>query len=122
MERVARKQLGDTALAIVARERLPSVLAVVHGRGFGPMARVFDPGRGALAGQLQRAGLPVPPDVDRDAADRVVLGITAPGHAARIGDTLLQAGAAAVFVACKGREGVPPAVIEAEGAAAAPGA
>jgi len=113
VESVGRTQPGDTALGIVAREALPAVLAAIHRRGYGPMARVFDPARGALDGQLRRAGLPVPPETDRAPTDRVVLGITAPGHAARIGDAMLQAGAAAVFVACKGREGVPPAVVAA---------
>lgn len=96
--------VGDTTIGVIPRDRLADVLALIHRGGYGPMARVFDPIRGALAGQLDRAGLPDLPE-SVTSGDVVVLGVTAPGHAARVGAALLGGGALAVYVTNKGRAG-----------------
>jgi hypothetical protein len=94
--------VGDTVIGVVGRDRLGSVLAAVHGGGFGPLARVFDPARGTLAGQLARAGLPLPPEADEADPATVLLAVTAPGRAARVADAMSRGGARRVYATARG--------------------
>lgn len=125
MGRGERRSVGDTALGVVQRGRLSALLAALHAGGLGPQARVFDPARGDVAAQLQRANLPVPPEVSAGDADPkddlVVVGVAAPGRAARAAETMLLVAAARVYVTTRGATAFaqPLAGLE-EGADAAP--
>jgi hypothetical protein len=111
MERTGRNEAGDTAIGVISRNALPGVLALVHGGGFGPLARVFDSSRGSVAGQLERAGFPVPPEAASPGPDLIVLGVTAPGRAVRAGEAMLRGGARSVYVTTRLRgDGVRGAV------------
>lgn len=101
---------GDTVIAAVERDRLGSVLAAVHGGGFGPLARVFDPARGPLAGQLSRAGLPLPPEAENPDGATVLLAVTAPGRAIRVADAMASGGAHRVYVTARGASARLPLV------------
>ena len=98
----AGTSVGDTVIGVVGRERLGSVLSAIHGGGFGPLARVFDPARGPLAGQLARAGLPLPPEAREADPATVLLAVTAPGRAARVADAMSRGGAHRVYVTARG--------------------
>lgn len=97
-----RTTAGDTVIAVVERDRLPAVLAAIHRAGFGPLARVFDPARGPLGEQLRRAGLPLPPDIERPDAPTVVLAVTAPGRAGHAAETAAGGGATGIYVTTRG--------------------
>jgi hypothetical protein len=118
--RAATTVIGDTTLGVIHRDRLPDVLAVIHRSGYGPMARVFDPARGPVAAQLERAGFPAPPECAASGQELVVLGVTAPGKAARIGVALMDAGAVAVYVTTRGKTSGPLSPVGVEQAAPAP--
>lgn len=94
---------GDTVIGVVPREALAAVLAAVHRGGFGPLARLFDPDRGPLDGQLRRAGLPAPAEASSQDRATVLLAVTAPGRAALVGDAISRAGAVRVYVTARGR-------------------
>ncbi len=102
--------VGDTVIAVVERDHLGGVLAAVHGGGYGPLARVFDPARGPLAGQLSRAGLPVPPEAENPGGTIVLLAVTAPGRAVRVADAMATGGAQRVYVTARGASDRPPLV------------
>lgn len=110
MEGQPQAPVGDTVIAAVARDQLGSVLAAMHGGGFGPLARVFDPARGPLAGQLARAGLPLPPEAENPDGTTVLLAVTAPGRAVRVADALATGGARRVYVTARGTSAAPPLV------------
>jgi len=94
---------GDTVIGVVPREALAAVLSAVHRGGFGPLARLFDPERGPLDGQLRRAGLPAPAEAASSDRATVLLAVTAPGRAALVGDAISRAGAVRVYVTARGR-------------------
>lgn len=114
--------VGDTVIAAVGRDQLGSVLAAVHGGGFGPLARVFDPARGPLAGQLTRAGLPLPPEAENPDGATVLLAVTAPGRAIRVADAMATGGARRVYVTTRGASSRVPLVHPQEPAAGERGA
>lgn len=93
---------GDAVVALFTRDALPRGLAALHGTGRGHLARVLDAGRGDLAAQLQRAGVPPElglPDLGPDAA---VVVVNATAQADAVGDLLLGAGAREVRVVARG--------------------
>jgi ribosomal protein L2 len=96
----------DTVIAVVERSRLSGLLTVIHRAGHGPHARVLDPARGSLAGQLERAGVTGQEGLVAQATQAVVVLIHAPGRTAAIADLLQRAGAQQVVPV---RRGVPAA-------------
>ena len=81
--------MQDTVVAGVVSEQLPEVLVGIHRGGFGSAARVLDPRRGSVAGQLHRAGYRVPAELDASPHLAVLL-IHAPGKAEFISNCLHQ--------------------------------
>jgi hypothetical protein len=94
---------GDAVIAVVARERLSAVLTAIHRGGQGHNARVLDPARGDLRGQLRRSGVESEFNVDARAKDRVLVLIHAPGRTARTAELFRRAGECEVHVV--GRRG-----------------
>lgn len=84
---------ADTVIAVVERSRLTGLLTAIHRAGHGPHARVLDPARGSLAGQLERAGVMGQEGLVAQATQAVVLLIHAPGRTAVVADLLQRAGA-----------------------------
>jgi len=93
--------LRDTVIGRFQRDRLSAALAAMHRAGFGPHARVFDGGRGDLAGQLRRANLTLPLHLG-DNPDAVLLVVTAPGRGSAAAEMLLAAGAHDVVSVARG--------------------
>jgi hypothetical protein len=89
---------GDAVIAVVPRDRLSAVLTAVHRGGQGHNARVLDPARGDLKGQLRRSGVDQDIDIDPRAKDIVLVLIHAPGRIARTANLFRQAGETAVHV------------------------
>ncbi len=102
MDRHPHQYVGETVLGVVGRDRLPAVLAEIHRGGFGPVARVFDPGRGEVGAQLRRVGLPEPPEVAAADPAILVLAVTAPGRAALAAEAMTRGGAHPVYVTARG--------------------
>ena len=73
--------INDAVTGIIPRDQLPNVLTLIHRAGLGPQARVLDPERGDLDGQLTRAGLIAPPPLDPVNGEEMVLVVFAPGRA-----------------------------------------
>lgn len=94
---------GDAVIAAVPRGRLSAVLAAVHRGGQGHNARVLDPARGDVRGQLRRAGVQQPIALDPRAKDIVLILIHAPGRIAKTADLLKRAGETEVHIV--GRSG-----------------
>lgn len=88
----------DLAVGVFSRQHLSDVLGKLHARGLGQTARVFDPARGELIGQLKRAGVTVDLGLLPLAADDVVVLVSAVGRAPMVGDLMLQANAKDVRV------------------------
>jgi hypothetical protein len=78
---------GESVIAVVDRESLSGVLAVLHGSGYGPNTRVLDGARGDLAAQLARANVQVSQSDlnlgDRPSESAIVL-VHAPGRGERV--------------------------------------
>jgi hypothetical protein len=89
---------GDAVIGVVERTRLSSALTEVHRSGQGHNARVLDPTRGDLRGQLRRSGVHVDLGLDPRAKDSVLLLIHSPGRTAKSAELLRRAGASAVHV------------------------
>lgn len=104
MDQPQPQRVGDTVLAIVGRDRLPIVLAEIHRAGFGSVARVFDPGRAEIVGQLRRLGLPAPPEVAVADPAFLVLTVSAPGRAALAAEAIARGGARRVYVTRRGED------------------
>lgn len=102
----AMRDEADTVIAVVERNRLSGLLTAVHRAGHGPHARVLDPARGSLAGQLERAGVKGQAGVVAEVTQAVVVLIHAPGRTAAVADLLQRAGAKEVVPV---RRGVPAA-------------
>jgi hypothetical protein len=98
---------GDAVVAVVSRDRLSSVLTVVHRSGQGHNARVLDSARGDVKGQLRRAGVTTDLDLDHTGRDLVVMLIHAPGRAAKTADMLHRAGVNSVRVVSRAGAEVP---------------
>lgn len=86
-----------TVVAVVERERLNRLLTAVHRHGYGHLARVIDPARGDLPGQLLRAGLRTDDPRLALGADMVALTIRAAARHAAATTLLLQHGASQAF-------------------------
>lgn len=84
---------ADTVIAVVERNLLSGLLTAVHRAGHGPYARVLDPARGSLAGQLERAGVRGQAGAVAQVPQAVVVLIHAPGRTAAVADLLRRAGA-----------------------------
>ncbi len=83
----------DTVIAVVERNRLSGLLTAIHRAGYGHHARVLDPVRGSLAGQLERAGVIGQEGLVTQATQAVIVLIHAPGRTAAVADLLQRAGA-----------------------------
>jgi hypothetical protein len=83
---------GDAVIAVVPRDRLNSVLTAVHRGGQGHNARVLDPARGDVRGQLRRSGVLQDIDLGAGAKDAVLVLIHAPGRVAKTADLFRHAG------------------------------
>ena len=108
---------ADAILGIFAREGLSAALVSIHRAGFGPNARVLDPTRGDVGGQLRRTGFAPPAGfvaVTSEKTDALIL-VTAPGRAASIGQTFAGLGAHQIYLLHRdavGRGGPAPTTIE----------
>ena len=108
---------GATVVAAFERERLSDGLARLHAQGFGPSARVLDGGRGDLAGQLARVGLPadlvarLAGDIAPKTASLLV--VHAPARSEQVADLLRRAGAVGVEVVppVRGSEETPSPIV-----------
>ena len=89
---------GDAVIGIVERNRLSTVLTAVHRGGHGHNARVIDPSRGDIPGQLRRAGVTTSIDLTANPTDTVLVLIHAPGRIAKTTDLLRQSGAHPIHV------------------------
>jgi hypothetical protein len=89
---------GDAVIGVVERARLSGALTEVHRSGQGHNARVLDPARGDLRGQLRRSGVQVDLGLDPRAKDNVLVLIHAPGRTAKTAELLRRAGASPVHV------------------------
>lgn len=96
---------ADTVLGNFNRDRLPEALAALHRGGYGPNIRVMDPARGALLGQLQRAGIMDAsfPDVEA----RLLVMVFSPGRVPRVVDLLQRAGASDIQVVERASDASP---------------
>jgi hypothetical protein len=88
--------IHDAVTGIIPRDQLPNVLTLIHRAGLGPQARVLDPERGDLPGQLIRAGLIDPPLFDPVTGEEMVLVVFAPGRTPIAIDAMEQFGGRAV--------------------------
>jgi len=88
--------MDDSVVGVFDRERLSDGLVALHRAGYGPQARVLDPARGDLAGQLRRLGVAAPLDpVDQEAGTALIV-VSAPGRAPAVAEALERAGARAI--------------------------
>ncbi|HEY7034257.1 MAG TPA: hypothetical protein VH482_23155 [Thermomicrobiales bacterium] len=102
---------GAAVIAVVTRDRLSAVLTAVHRGGQGHNARVLDPARGQLLGQLRRAGIQQAFNLDPRARDTVLVLIHAPGRIAKTVDLFRRAGEFEVHVVGRAGTGQPPAPV-----------
>jgi hypothetical protein len=103
---VARAE-QDAALGLFDWERLSGALVATHRAGFGPQARVLDPARGDVPGQIRRAGFSPPPDPRRGGAEHGVDPRHRARPAARVGDIFAGAGAKVVHLLGRGAAATP---------------
>ncbi len=85
--------IGETVVAVIARDRLSGVLATLHGNGYGANTRVLDGARGDLAVQIARSGVPGPGGdlmLGECPAETAVVLVHAPGRGVKV-VTLLEA-------------------------------
>ena len=96
---------GDAVIAVMTREQLSAALVATHRAGFGPNARVFDPARGDIDGQLARAGLPIHlAQSDKEPTVALIV-VMAPGRADRVEATLRDHGARSIYRVARGAGG-----------------
>lgn len=89
---------SNVVVAIIDPELQNDLVAGLHGRNLGHLARVLRQDRGDLIAQITRAGVDtsnVPDSLDR--ADRVLL-VNAAGRSAEVAWFLLQRGATTVWI------------------------
>jgi hypothetical protein len=84
--------IHDAVAGIIRRDQLPNVLTLIHRAGLGPQARVLDPERGDLPGQMTRAGLVDPPALDPVAGEETVLVVFSAGRMPAAIDAMEQFG------------------------------
>ena len=96
------RNVGDTVLAVVERDRLAAILAGIHRAGLGHVARVLDPKRGDLTGQLRRVGLPELPEATNADPASVIVAVTSAGRAGLAANLMANGGAKRVYVTSKG--------------------
>ncbi len=111
------REEADTVIAVVERSQLSGLLTAIHRAGHGHHARVLDPARGSLAGQLQRAGIAGQDELLSHGKHAVLVLVHAPGRAQTIAALLQRAGAQRVIpvrrsVPAAGSPFVPPAWTE----------
>jgi hypothetical protein len=90
--------VGDGVVGIFTRADLSSALVATHRAGFGPHARVLDPTRGDLAGQMRRAGFALPLEPAAGDPSSALLLVVSPGRAAAIVELFTRAGARAIHI------------------------
>jgi hypothetical protein len=88
---------ADVVVAAVDRAILSAVLSAIHRGGYGHIARVLDPERGDVAGQLRRAGVSVPLGFVFDGTHRVAVMISAAARTLAAAALLRQLGASEVW-------------------------
>lgn len=88
----------DLAVGVFSRDDLSDVLSLLHARGVGQTARVFDPARGEIMGQLRRAGVTADLGLGPLGPDAVLVVVRSPGRGAEVGDLMLRANAQDVRV------------------------
>jgi hypothetical protein len=106
----------ELAIGVFVRNDLTNVLSLLHVQGAGQTARVFDPARGEIMGQLRRAGLTADLGFLPLGADDVVVLVRSAGQAAQIGELMLRARAKDVRIVPRPES---PASAPAPGAVAA---
>jgi hypothetical protein len=84
---------GNTVLGEVPAAHLSFALTAIHRGGHGHHARVFNPERGDVRGQLKRAGIAVPAGLSAKLDDRVLIMLHAPGRVVQAQALLQSAGA-----------------------------
>jgi hypothetical protein len=89
-------QPEDTVIAVVPHAAMPGLLTAIHRGGFGHLTKVMDERRSPASGQLERAGVAVPPGFAVDADEMVVL-VAAQGRIAVVRDLVTRHGARAVW-------------------------
>ena len=99
----------EIALAVVDRPNLSAVLTGLHRNGYGHLARVLDPERGDVVGQLQRAGAEPPIGIGAVGAGQVVVLVAAPARTGAAAELLTRLGATAAWEAA--RSGAPAPVL-----------
>lgn len=88
----------DTVTAIIAPDLQNDLVAALHARNVGHLARVLRPDRGPLLDQLGRAGIEIAKAPSSLADAERVLVVTAAHLAPEIGWLLLQRGATSVWI------------------------
>jgi hypothetical protein len=89
--------LQDSVVAIVPEEHLGEILPVVHRSGYGHLARVIRNGKRPLAGQLQRAGVPISLAPDAVIESPAVLLVSAAARSQMAAALLMRHGASRVW-------------------------
>jgi hypothetical protein len=92
------QESGNTVLGEISAGHLSYALTAIHRGGHGHHARVFNPERGDLRGQLRRAGIEVPPDLSSRFDDRVLVMLHSPGRVLQAETLLKSAGALRTYV------------------------
>jgi hypothetical protein len=94
--------LQDSVVAIVPEELLGEILPVIHGSGYGHLARVIRNGKRPLAGQLQRAGVPISLAPDAVIESPAVLLVSAAARSQMAAAMLMRHGASRVWTVSAG--------------------
>lgn len=105
---------GETVLAVIAREHLPSALTMFHRNGFGHVLRVLDPERAPIPDQLQRAGVADARLASCCAPGTVLLLLHAPARTGRAAELARGVGATDTEVVARQRsvaDGLAPSLI-----------
>ncbi len=95
---------AETVVAIIDPNLQNDLVAALHGRNAGHLARVVRRDRGELTAQIERIG--IDPRLSPESlgfADRVVI-VTAAHRSSEIGWLLLQRGATSVWIVSPGQE------------------
>lgn len=87
----------EIALAAVDRAHLSAVLSGLHRNGYGHLARVLDPERSDMAGQLRRAGAEPPLGIGSVDRGHVVVLVAAPARTGAATELMARLGASAVW-------------------------
>ncbi len=89
--------LQDSVVAIVPEDLLGEILPVIHRSGYGHLARVIRNGKRPLAGQLQRAGVPISLAPDAVVESPSVLLVSAAARSEMAAAMLMRHGASRVW-------------------------